>query len=179
MWTMSNLEVLIFLAVLIAIAGAVMLTVALTTSSTGGRVAASTTEAESRTAMADRTPERTQSHAFAVLRPSSRRLLMFIETEIARSGGGSVTLCMDQFEVVGSRSLVLPGLSELHALGLIEVTRLPKRQLFAMRHLCAMSERWRDIRTLRDAKIVSVVARVQRKPQLPPSQPASVSASRA
>jgi hypothetical protein len=179
MWTMSNLEVLIFLAVMIAIAGAVMLTVALTTGSTGGRVAASTTEAVSRTAMADRTPERTQSHAFAVLRPSSRRLLMFIETEIARSGGGSVTLYMDQFEVVGSRSLVLPGLSELHALGLIEVTRLPKRQLFAMRHLCAMSERWRDIRTLRDAKIVSVVARVQRKPPLPPSQPASVSASRA
>jgi hypothetical protein len=102
---------------MIAIAGAVMLTVALTTGGTGGRVAASTTEAEGRTAMADRTPERTQSHAFAVLRPSSRRLLMFIETEIARSDGGSVTLYMDQFEVVGSRNVVLPGLSELHALG--------------------------------------------------------------
>ena len=173
MWTMSKLEVLIFLAVMIAIAGAVMLTVALTTGGTGGRVAASTTEAEGRTAMADRTPERTQSHAFAVLRPSSRRLLMFIETEIARSDGGSVTLYMDQFEVVGSRNVVLPGLSELHALGLIEVTRLPKR------HICAMSERWRDIRTMRDAKIVSVVARMQRKPPLPPSQPASVSALRA
>jgi len=118
MRTVSNLEVLIFLAVMIAIAGAVMLTVALTTGGTGGRVAASTTEAEGRTAMADRTtPERTQSHAFAVLRPSSRRLLMFIETEIARSDGGSVTLYMDQFEVVGSRNVVLPGLSELHALG--------------------------------------------------------------
>ena len=173
MRTVSNLEVLIFLAVMIAIAGAVMLTVALTTGGTGGRVAASTTEAEGRTAMADRTPERTQSHAFAVLRPSSRRLLMFIETEIARSDGGSVTLYMDQFEVVGSRNVVLPGLSELHALGLIEVTRLPKR------HICAMSERWRDIRTMRDAKIVSVVARMQRKPPLPPSQPASVSALRA
>ena len=174
MRTVSNLEVLIFLAVMIAIAGAVMLTVALTTGGTGGRVATSTTEAEGRTAMADRTrPERTQSHAFAVLRPSSRRLLMFIETEIARSDGGSVTLYMDQFEVVGSRNVVLPGLSELHALGLIEVTRLPKR------HICAMSERWRDIRTMRDAKIVSVVARMQRKPPLPPSQPASVSALRA
>jgi hypothetical protein len=38
--------------------------------------------------MADRTPERTQSHAFAVLRASSKRLLMFIEQEIARRGGG-------------------------------------------------------------------------------------------
>ena len=60
--------------------------------------------------------------------------------------------------------MVLPGLSELHALGLLDVTRYPKR------HVCAISERWRDIRTMRDAKIVSVVARVQRKPPQP-SQP--------
>ena len=50
--------------------------------------------------MADRTPERTQSHAHAVLRRSSKRLLLFIEGEIARSGGGSVTLYNDQFAVV-------------------------------------------------------------------------------
>jgi hypothetical protein len=50
--------------------------------------------------LADRTPERTQSHAHAVLRRSSKRLLLFIEGEIARSGGGSVTLYNDQFAVV-------------------------------------------------------------------------------
>ena len=95
---------------------------------------------------------------------------MFIEQEIAHSCGGSVTPYNDQFAVVGSVKVVLPGLSELHALGLIDVTRFPKR------HVCAMSERWRDIRTMRDAKIVSVVGRVQRMPPLP-SQPASVSAT--
>ena len=102
--------------------------------------------------------DRTQSHAHAVLRRSSKRLLLFIEDEIARSGGSSVTIHNDQFAVVASIKAVLPGLSELHALGLIDVTHFPKR------HVCAMSERWRDIRTTRDAKIVSVVARVQLKP---------------
>ena len=123
--------------------------------------------------MADRTPERTQSHAHAVLRRSSKRLLLFIEGEIARCGGRSVSIHNDQFAAVGPVKVVLPGLSELRALGLIDVMRFPRR------HVCAMSERWRDIRTMRDAKIVSVVARMQRKPPLPPSQPASVSALRA
>ena len=120
--------------------------------------------------MVDRTAEWTQSHAHAVLRRSSKRLLLFIDAEIARCGGGSVSIHNDQFALVGSINMVLPGLSELHALGLLDVTRYPKRQV------CAISERWRDIRTMRDAKIVSVVARVQRKPPLPtPSQPATAS----
>ena len=119
--------------------------------------------------MADRIPERTQSHAHAVLRRSSKRLLLFIEGEIARCGGGSVSIHNDQF-AVGPVKVVLPGLSELHALGLIDVTRFPSR------HVCAMSERWRDIRTMRDAKIVSVVARVQPKPTvMVPSAAASAS----
>ena len=104
--------------------------------------------------MVDRTAEWTQSHAHAVLRRSSKRLLLFINGEIARCGGGSVSIHNDQLAVVGSFTVVLPGLSELHALGLLDVTRYPKR------HVCAISERWRDIRTTRDAKIVSVVARV-------------------
>jgi hypothetical protein len=114
--------------------------------------------------MVDPTPEWRQSHAHAVLRRSSKRLLLFINGEIARCGGGSVSIHNDQLAVVGSFTVVLPGLSELHALGLLDVTRYPKR------HVCAISERWRDIRTMRDAKIVSVVARVQRKPPQP-SQP--------
>ena len=79
----------------------------------------------------------------------------------------------DQLGVVGaaltSIKVVLPGLSELHALGLLDVTRYPKR------HVCAISERWRDIRTMRDAKIFSVVARVQRTPPVMQPQPATAS----
>ena len=116
--------------------------------------------------MVDRTPEWTQSHAHAVLRRSSMRLLLFIDGEIARCGGGRVSIHNDQLAAVGAITVVLPGLSELHALGLLDVMRYQKR------HVCAISERWRDIRTLRDAKIVSVVARVQRKPPQP-SQPGS------
>ena len=109
--------------------------------------------------------DRTQSPAYGALRPSTRRLLMFIETEIARGGGGSVTLYAGQLAVVGPVRVVLPGLSELHGLGLIEWQRFPKR------HVMGPSERWRAIETPKQA------ARVQRKPRLPkPSQPASVSA---
>lgn len=76
-----------------------------------------------------------------MLRASSRRLLLFIEGEIARQGGNPVTIYADQFAVVGSIRVVLPGLSELHALGLLDVERLQKR------YVCARSERWRDITT--------------------------------
>ena len=96
--------------------------------------------------MADRAPEWTQSHAHAVLRRSSKRLLLFIEGEIARRGGGAVTLYAFQLAAVGSIKVVLPSLSELHGLGLIDWQRLPKR------HVISLSERWRDIRTMRDAR---------------------------
>ena len=66
----------------------------------------------------------------------------------------------DQFDVFGSIRVVLPGLSELHALGLIDVTRYPKR------HVRALSERWRDIETPKQAIIVSAVARPQRMPPI-------------
>jgi hypothetical protein len=72
--------------------------------------------------------------------------------------------------VVGSSRVILPGLSELHALGLIEVTRYPKR------HVCAMSDRWRDIASKRDAIVISGLARGKRMPpELP--QPALASAN--
>jgi hypothetical protein len=51
-----------------------------------------------------------------------------------------------------------------------------RRHAISKRHVCAISERWRDIRTMRVAKIVSVVARVQRTPSaMTPSQPATAS----
>ena len=46
--------------------------------------------------MVDPTPEWRQSHAHAVLRRSSKRLLLFINGEIARCGGGSVSIHNDQ-----------------------------------------------------------------------------------
>ena len=63
--------------------------------------------------------DRTQSPAYEALRASSRRLLLFIEGEIARQGGGAVTLFADQLAVVGSIKVIVPGLAELHALGLL------------------------------------------------------------
>lgn len=93
--------------------------------------------------------ERMQSPAYEALRASSRRLLLFIEGEIARQGGGRVTIYADQFAVVGSIRVVLPGLSELHALGLIDVQRFQKR------HVCALSERWRDVVSRHDAVDIS------------------------
>lgn len=115
--------------------------------------------------------DRMQSPAYDALRASSRRLLLFIEGEIARQGGGRITIYADQFAVVGSIRVVLPGLSELHALGLIDVTRFPKR------HVCALSERWRAIASRHDAVDLADAARAKRPlPVMPPSQPASASA---
>jgi hypothetical protein len=86
-------------------------------------------------------------------------LLLFIEGEIARQGGGgSTTLHADQLAVVGSVRVVLPGLSELHGLGLIDWRRYPKR------HVIALSDRWHDIETPRQAMTVSATARTQRMP---------------
>jgi hypothetical protein len=116
--------------------------------------------------------DRTQSPAYSALRASSRRLLLFIEGEIARQGGGAVTIYADQFAVVGSIRVVLPGLVELHALGLLDVKRHSKR------HVCALSDRWRNIETPMHAMRVSADARVRRSlPVMTPPQPATASTS--
>jgi hypothetical protein len=119
--------------------------------------------------MADRTAESIQSYAFAVVRRSSRRLFMFIAQEIARRGGGHVTLYMEEFQVVGRRNVILAGLSELHGVGLVDWQRFPKR------HVIALSDRWHAIETPNQAMIVRAIARTQRMP-LVPTQPALFSA---
>ena len=98
---------------------------------------------------------RENSPAYAALRASSRRLLLFIEGEIARQGGGAVTIHPDQFAAVASIKIVLPGLAELNALGLLDVKRHPKR------HVCALSERWRNIENAMHAMRVSADARAR------------------
>jgi hypothetical protein len=100
--------------------------------------------------------ERKTSPAYEVLRASSRRLLLFIEQEIARNGGGKVTIYPDQFRVVGSIRIIVPGLDELNALGLIDVQRYPKRAV------CSMSQRWRGILARHDAVDISEAARAKR-----------------
>jgi len=66
--------------------------------------------------------ERMLSPAYRALRASARRLFKFIDREIARQGS-PVTLFADEFAVVGSVRVVLPGLSELQGLGLLDVER--------------------------------------------------------
>jgi hypothetical protein len=115
--------------------------------------------------------DRMKSPAYEVLRASSRRLLLFVEQEITRGGGGSATIYPDQFRVVGSIRIIVPGLDELNGLGLLDVQRYPKRCV------CALSERWRDVVSRHDAVDISDAARAKRKlPVLTQPQPASVSA---
>jgi hypothetical protein len=110
--------------------------------------------------------DREHSPAYEVLRASSRRLLLFIEGEIARGGGGAVSIFSDQFAVVGSIRVVVPGLAELHALGLLDVKRHAKR------HVCALSERWRNIGDAMHAMRISSDARARRSlPIVTPPQP--------
>jgi hypothetical protein len=97
------------------------------------------------------TEERNQSPSFLTLRASSRRVLRLIESEIARQGG-CATIFNDQFEICGSRRVWRPAAAELHALGLVEVVRFPKR------YACRPSYRWREV-TTQQAQIISVMAR--------------------
>jgi hypothetical protein len=99
--------------------------------------------------------DRQDSAAFKALRASSRRLLLFVETEIARQGGAA-TIFDDQFKVVGSRRIVTPGIAELHALGLVEHKRKVKCSVLQA------SDRWKSVRSLRDARELSELARGHR-----------------
>ena len=109
-----------------------------------------------------------QSAAYGVLGASSRRLLTFIEDEIAREGGGNAKIYTDQLEAVCSLKTALPALSELNALGLLRVARYQKR------HLISLSDGWRVV-SKRDAMITSARARIHRMPVLVQQQPAPAS----
>jgi hypothetical protein len=98
-------------------------------------------------------PEKTRSPAYLALRASARRVLRLVEAEIARKGSGVATIYTDQFELCGSRRVYRPALAEIHALGLAEIERHPKR------YVCRLSNRWCGVRTKRDALIASAVAR--------------------
>ena len=68
-------------------------------------------------------PERSRSAAYVVLRASARRVDRLIQSEIERQGGAA-TIYNDHLELCGSRRVLRPAMSELHALGLVEVVRL-------------------------------------------------------
>jgi hypothetical protein len=95
--------------------------------------------------------ERNRSPSYLMLRASARRVDRLIQAEIARQGGCAVVYT-DQLECCGSRRTYVPAMAELHALGLIEVTRHPKR------YVCRLSDRWRQV-TAQDARIASTLAR--------------------
>lgn len=103
------------------------------------------------------------SPAYEALRPSTRRLLIFLEAEIQRQGGGSATIFADQLEMIGGRRVIVGGVSELHALGLIEAVRRVKR------YDIRASQRWRDVKTQRDAVVIAGRARMRPMPPQPPS----------
>ena len=96
-------------------------------------------------------PERTKSPSFLALRASARRVLRLIESEIARQGGCAV-IFNDQLELCGSRRVWRPAMSELHALGLVEIVRYPKK------YACRLSHRWCKV-TTQEARIASATAR--------------------
>jgi hypothetical protein len=97
--------------------------------------------------------QKEESPAYEILRPSARRLLKYVLSEIARNGGGRTTIPNDMLEFVGSRRVFLTGIFELHVLGLLDVERIPKA------HICAPSDRWRDIGSELEALAASAVAR--------------------
>ena len=113
-------------------------------------------------------PERIQSHAFAVLRSSSKRLLQYIQTECERHGGAA-TIHDDQFAMIGSRRVIRPGLAELVALGLIEHERRPKCSV------CKISSRWRSIASRKQAARISVFVR-ENRPDVRPDYAETVGA---
>ena len=94
-----------------------------------------------------------ESPAYEILRASTRRLLKYVMSEIARNGGGRVVIHNDQLEMIGSRRIYLTGLYELHTVGLLDVERFPKC------HACQASDRWRDIGSTLEASMASAVAR--------------------
>ena len=97
--------------------------------------------------------QREESPAYEILRASTRRLLKYVISEIARNGGGRVVIHNDQLEMIGSRRIYLTGLYELHTVGLLEVERFPKC------HACQASDRWRDIGSTLEASMASAIAR--------------------
>src|SRR5262245_291916 len=94
-----------------------------------------------------------ESPAYWVLRPSTRRLLRFIETEVARAGTDRVMLANATLEMIGSRRVYLPGLHELAVLGWIDVERYPKH------HAISLSTRWQQITSEPQASATSAAAR--------------------
>ena len=50
--------------------------------------------------------QREESPAFSTLRASTKRLLRYALSEIARNGGGRVVIHNDQLEMIGSRRIL-------------------------------------------------------------------------
>jgi hypothetical protein len=54
-------------------------------------------------------------------------VLRRVEAEIRKQGGERAVIWTDMLECTGSRRVYVPAMSELNALGLLDVERFPKR----------------------------------------------------
>jgi hypothetical protein len=93
-----------------------------------------------------------QAPAFLCLRASAKRVLQLIRSELARQGE-TATIYTDQLEMCGSIRVYRPAMAEISSLGFAEITRYPKK------YVCRASDRWREVCTLQDARILSTLAR--------------------
>lgn len=115
--------------------------------------------------------EMMQSPAYHPLRPGSRRLLAFITAMVEHDGGVSTTLWDDQLaDVVGSKSIITPGVRELVALGFVTQQRDIKRSTFTL------SDQWRAVVSRREAILISAAARAPQNHRKWKQEPASASA---
>ncbi len=115
--------------------------------------------------------EMMQSPAYHPLRPGSRRLLAFIAAIVEHDGGGSTMLWNDELtDVVGSRTVIAPGLRELIALGFVVQERGVKRSTFTL------SDQWRAVVSRREALLTSAAARLPQTHRRWKIEPASASA---
>lgn len=101
--------------------------------------------------------QREQSPAYEILRASTRRLLKYVLSEIARNDGGRTIIHNDQLEMIGSRRIYLTGLFELHTVGLLDVERFPKC------HACRPSNRWREVASVCEAQTASAAVRASNR----------------
>ena len=118
--------------------------------------------------------DRTQSPAYGVLRASARRVLQLVESEIAQAGRRQRRdLRNDMLEHCGSRRVYLRAMCEFGRLGLHH-----GRDRYPKKHICALDEALRQIRSMREAVLIAARARTQRMQPvtLPPQTAASVSA---
>jgi hypothetical protein len=116
-----------------------------------------------------------ESPAFQVLSLSGRRVLDRLEIEHAHHGGndnGHLPVTYDQFIEYGiHRNAVCPAIREIEALGFVQITergragnaewRRPNKFRLTYRQAgrAAITDEWRNIKTIEEAEVIAATAR--------------------